>query len=203
MSIRSKEVTDYINKAAAFAQPILKHWRKRVFEASDDIEESLKYGTPHYHYKGDYMLAMAAYSKHCSFTFFKSDFMSDDRLKQNKQHKPIDRFLGKISSLEELPTDKEFDKFLKEAIRLNEQGLKVPRTKKESPKELDMPDYFTKRLQSNKAALSIFETKSPSFRKSYIQWITDAKTDDTRNKRLDQAMEWIAEGKDRFWKFKK
>lgn len=129
--------------------------------------------------------------------------MKDKRLKENTNLKPVQRFLGKIKTLSDLPTDKEFVGFLKEAIELNEKGIKVVAKKSDKPKVIKTPDYFAKKLATNPKAKEIFETKSDSFRKNYLVWITDAKTESTRNKRIEQSLEWIAEGKDRFWKYAK
>lgn len=131
--------------------------------------------------------------------------MTDERLKANKDLKPIKRFLGKITKMEELPVDEEFISMLKEAMLLNENGIKIKREKPEAdkPKVLETPDYLLAALVANPQANQIFESKSNSFRKEYIVWITDAKTDETRQKRINEALEWIAEGKGRFWKHQK
>ena len=149
------------------------------------------------------MCVMASHKNHCSFSFIKAELMKDKRLKESKNLKPIKRFLGKITSLSALPTDKEFVGFIKEAMALNEKGIKIVVKKSDKPKVIETPDYFTKKLANNPKTKEIFETKSASFRKNYLVWITDAKTESTRNKRIEQSLEWIAEGKDRFWKYAK
>ena len=131
--------------------------------------------------------------------------MSDLRLRDNKNLKPIQRFLGKVTRMEDLPPDDEFIAMLKEAIQLNENGVKIKREKPaaDKPKILETPDYLEAALNANPAAKAVFESKSNSFRKEYIIWISDAKTDETRQKRIAEALEWIAEGKGRFWKHQK
>lgn len=131
--------------------------------------------------------------------------MNDARLKRNKDLKPIQRFLGRITKLADLPADEEFTAMLKDAMVLNEKGIKVKREKlqNDKPKIVETADYFQVVLDSNPKAKAVFETKSNSFRKEYIVWITDAKTDETRQKRIAEALEWIAEGKGRFWKNQK
>lgn len=198
-----EKVEGYIAQSEAFAQPILKKWRKLVLNNCPGVEETIKWGIPHFDYKGDMMCVMASYSKHCSFTFLKGALMSDPRLKEDKQLKPTQRFMGKITSLSDLPTDAVFIGLLKEAMALNEQGIKIQREKSDTPKEIEVPDYFAALLKANPTARKIFESKSPSFRKNYLVWITGAKTDATRQNRLQQSLEWITEGKDRFWQSKK
>lgn len=202
----NKQAIDtYISNSEDFAKPILEHWRKLVLENCPEVEEAIKWGIPHFDYKGDHMFVMAAYGKHCSFTFLKGELMSDPRLKAGKELKPIKRFLGKVTSLNELPPDQEFITMLQEAATLNEKGIKIKQEKpaNEKPKVLETPDYLQNALNNNPAAKQVFESKSNSFRKEYIIWITDAKTDETRQKRINEAIEWIAEVKGRFWKHKK
>jgi uncharacterized protein YdeI (YjbR/CyaY-like superfamily) len=195
----------YITNASDFAKPILKHWRMLMQENCPGAEESIKWGIPHFDYKGDHMCVMAAYKSHCSFTFLKGELMNDPRLKAGKDVKPINRFLGKISKLSDLPSDRDFILMVRDAAQLNEKGIKIEREKPavEKPKVLETPDYLQAALNGNIQAKQVFESKSNSFRKEYIIWITDAKTDETRQKRMIEALEWIAEGKGRFWKHQK
>ncbi|UPK67260.1 YdeI/OmpD-associated family protein [Chitinophaga filiformis] len=198
-------VESYIAEAEDFAKPVLNHWRNLVKAACPDVIEVIKWGIPHFEYCGSNLCVMASYKAHCAFTFMNAEFMSDPRLKDGKKSKPIKRFLGKITKLSDLPADNEFIAMLREAMRLNENGIKVMREKPvtEKSKTLDVPDYLEAALALHPKAKAIFETKSNSFRKEYIIWITDAKTDETRNKRISEAVEWIGEGKSRFWKHKK
>jgi uncharacterized protein YdeI (YjbR/CyaY-like superfamily) len=196
-------VDAYIAQSEDFAKPILEHWRHLVHAACPDVVEAIKWGIPHFDYKGDFMCVMASYKNHCSFTFIKAELMSDLRLKESKNLKLTQRFLGKITKLSELPTDEDFVTLLSEAIDLNEKGIKVVVAKSDAPKVLVTPDYFIEKLADNPQVKAIFESKSPSFRKEYIVWISDAKTDATRQKRMEDALAWIAEGKGRFWQLKK
>jgi uncharacterized protein YdeI (YjbR/CyaY-like superfamily) len=198
------EIDNYINNAGEFAKPILSHWRRLVHQNCPDVVEAIKWSFPHFEYKGDNLCVLASYKNHCSFTFLKAELMSDQRLKAGKELKPIQRFLGNVTKLTDLPTDSEFVVMLKEAMQLNEKGVKIKRDKsEEKPKVLETPDYLLAALDAYPKAKDVFESKSNSFRKEYIVWITDAKTEETRQKRIAEALEWIAEGKGRFWKHQK
>ena len=201
----NSDIDNYISNAENFAKPILTHWRRLVHECCPDVAEAMKWSLPHFDYKNDNMCVMASYKNHCSFTFLKAGLMSDPRLKESKDQKPIQRFLGKITKIEDLPPDEEFIAMLKEARLLNEKGVKIKREKlsADKPKILETPEYLLTALDANPKAKEVFESKSNSFRKEYIIWITDAKTDETRQKRINEALEWIAEGKGRFWKHQK
>lgn len=199
----NQKVDEYIALSEDFAKPILEHWRQLLHATCPHLEEAIKWGIPHFDYKGDFMCVMASYKEHCSFSFIKAELMSDPRLKDSKNQKPIKRFLGKVTDVSELPSEREFQAMLKEAMLLNERGIKIERPKSEKTKILEVPNYFVKKLETNPKAKEVFKSKSPSFRKNYLVWITDAKTESTRNKRIEQSLEWIAEGKDRFWQYAK
>ena len=198
-------IDTYIENAADFAKPILAHWRALIHERCPDVTEIIKWGIPHFEYKKENIFVFASYKNHCSFSFLKESLMSDPRLKANKDLKPMQKYLGKVNKFADLPPDEEFIIMLDEAVQLNEKGIKVQRAKSGSdkPKVIETPDYLLAALIANPKAKEVFESKSNSFRKEYIIWITDAKTAETRQKRIDEALEWIAEGKGRFWKHQK
>lgn len=203
MTNYNSQVDEYITKSADFAKPILEHWRKLVHKACPEVVETIKWGYPHFDYKNDFMGVIAARKDYCTFTFVKSELMKDERLKDSKNQKPEARFLGRISKMSDLPSDKEFIFFIKEAMLLNDKGEKVAKPKSDKPKVLETPDYLAKRLEASPEAKVVFDSKSDSFRKEYISWIADAKTEATREKRMDEAIEWISEGKSRYWKYAK
>jgi uncharacterized protein YdeI (YjbR/CyaY-like superfamily) len=198
-------IDTYIENASDFAKPILIHWRRLIHERCPDVTEVIKWSIPHFEYKNENIFVFASYKNHCSFSFLKESLMTDSRLKANRDLKPIQKFLGNVSKPNDLPPDEEFIAMLDEAVQLNEKGIKVERHKPETdkPKIFETPEYFAAALSANPQAKEVFESKSNSFRKEYIVWIIDAKTDETRQKRIGEALEWIAEGKGRFWKHKK
>lgn len=194
-------VDSYIKKSADFAKPILSHLREVIHKACPEVTETVKWGFPHFEYKG-VICSMASFKAHCAFGFWKAAVMSDpEKILKTKQSAAMGQ-LGRISKLNDLPSDKILIEYIKEAVKLNEAGIKTVKVKKVK-KELDLPDYFVKSLKKNKKALSGFEAFSPSHKREYIEWITDAKTENTREKRMNTAIEWIAEGKSRNWKYMK
>ncbi|MBA2330090.1 MAG: DUF1801 domain-containing protein [Flavisolibacter sp.] len=193
----------YIDKSASFAQPILTHLRDLVHQACPDVEETMKWSMPHFDYKG-VMCSMASFKQHCSVSFWKAFLLNDPKgyIKERAaQGGEGMGHLGRITSLKDLPPDKVLIDLIKQAKRLNDEGVKLPSKEKKAPKELATPDYFLNELKKNKSALAVFENFSPSQKKEYVQWITEAKSEDTRNKRMATALEWIAEGKKRNWKY--
>lgn len=203
MKAKVSPIDKYINDAAPFAQPILNHLRKLVHAACPEAEEKIKWGFPHFDYKGEMMCSMASFKQHASFGFWKAPLMKDPVLKETAASEVAMGHLGKITSLKDLPSDKKITSWIKEAMKLNDDGVKMVKTKPVKTTELVVPSYFTKALQKKKKALSCFESFSASAKKEYVSWVDDAKSEDTRDKRMEQSIEWLAEGKPRNWKYMK
>lgn len=204
MATPLKEIDSYIAKSADFAKPILEHLRALVHKSCPDVEEKMKWSFPHFDYKGEMMCSMAAFKQHAVFGFWKAALMKDPILVKNAQSEVAMGHLGRITTAKDLPSDKKMIAWIKEAMTLNDKGIKLPpKTKTTEKKELLLPDYFTKAIQKNKKALQLFTAFSYSHKKEYIEWITDAKTEETRNKRIAATLEMITEGKSLNWKYKK
>lgn len=198
----SKQIDLYIDKSAAFAQPILHHFRAIVHEVCPNVEEKIKWGFPHFDYKNQMMCSMASFKKHCAITFWKASLMKDAEVLVGKaKSEEAMGHLGKITSLQDLPNKKALKAYIKNAMQLNDVGVKLP-AKQKLKTNFEVPDYFIDLLSQNKIAYQKFEAFSPSHQKEYVQWITEAKTEVTRNKRMATAIDWISEGKDRNWKYK-
>ena len=192
MPTTDKRIDAYIEKKADFAKPILKHLRELVHKACPDAEETIKWGMPFFDYKGSVLCAMAAFKAHCTFMFWKAKLMKDpEKILQLADREAMGNF-KKITSLKDLPSDKILIAYIKEAARLNEENIKLPPRKKAAVTELKMPDDFAVALKKNKKANSVFENFTPGKRKEYIEWITEAKTEATKNKRIETAVEWIS-----------
>jgi uncharacterized protein YdeI (YjbR/CyaY-like superfamily) len=195
-------IDDYIKNSAEFAQPILTHLRELINEACPEIEETMKWSFPHFDYKGN-VCGMAAFKQRCTFGFWKASLMADPHELLINSPEAMGHF-GKITSLADLPTDDVLIEYIKQAVRLNEEGIKIPSKPKTAvKKELNIPAYFTGALKENQKASETFEKFSYPHKKEYVEWITEAKTNETRNKRLATAIEWLAEGKSRNWKYAK
>lgn len=203
MPVKNKAVDAYIAKSAPFAQPILNHLRSLVHETCPDAEEKIKWGFPHFDYLGEMMCSMAAFKQHCAFGFWKAPLMKEVSLMDNARSESAMGHLGKISSLKDLPSDTKLKKWIREAMQLNKEGKKPVRSKPAPVKELPVPDDVQAALKKNRKAAAHFEKFPPSHRKEYLQWITEAKTAPTRERRIAQMLEWVAEGKGRNWKYQK
>jgi uncharacterized protein YdeI (YjbR/CyaY-like superfamily) len=206
MAKKLKAVDDYIAKKANFARPILKHIRELVHKTCPDVEEKMKWSMPFFDYKAEMLCHIAAFKQHAVMGFWKAALMKDPVLVENAKSETAMGHLGRITSLKDMPSDKKIIAWIKEAMVLNDKGIKLPARGKsieKDKKEFIVPDYFTKALAKNKKAKQVFENFAPSHRKEYLQWITEAKTEETRNKRMATALEWLAEGKSRLWKYEK
>lgn len=196
-----KRVDQYIAKSAEFSQPILIHLRDLVHKASADLKETMKWSSPFFDYEGP-VCQMAAFKQHCAFGFWKSALMDDPHQILNQQADTAGS-LGRLMSLSDLPDDEILIQYIQQAISLNVNGIKAsPRPKVKNEHEtLETPAYFQARLNESPLSKANFEQFSPSQKKEYITWLEEAKTEVTRNRRLETALEWISEGKIRNWKY--
>jgi uncharacterized protein YdeI (YjbR/CyaY-like superfamily) len=197
MGKKDPRVDAYIKKAAPFAQPILSEFREIVHGACPDVEETMKWSFPHFDYKG-VMCSMAAFKAHAAFGFWKGALV----IGGPRQEDAMGHF-GRITKRSDLPSKAVLAGFVKKAAALNDQGVKVARAPKRAPKPVKVPADLSAALEKRAKARAAFAALSPSHRREYIEWITEAKTADTRARRLAQAIEWMAEGKSRNWKYER
>ncbi len=200
MATYDKRVDAYIAKSAPFAQPILEHLRTLVHRVCPECEEKMKWSFPHFDYKGEMMCSMSAFKEHAAFGFWKESLL-DDPKKMLKKEEGMGSF-SKFRSLADLPSDAALTNFIHQAMKLNDAGTKISKPKPQ-PLAVTAPDYLSNALKKNPVAKKIFDAFSPSNKREYIDWLTEAKTDATREKRLAIALEWMAEGKIRNWKYLK
>ena len=194
-------VDAYIEKSKDFAKPILNHLRDLVHEACPDVIETKKWSFPHFDYKGEMMCSMAAFKEHCAFNFWKQSLLDAAAFPAEKT--AMGSF-GRITSLKDLPDDKTMKKLIADAMRLNDEGIKVKKAPvSKEKKELVVPEVLTAALESDAAASETFNNFPYSCKKEYIEWINEAKTDATRDKRLATTIEYLSEGKRRNWKYEK
>lgn len=192
----------YIEKSAEFAQPILTQLRNLVHSVCPEVEETIKWGMPTFMYKKSILCSMASFKNHCSFSFWLGGVMDDP---EGILHRVGDSGmgqLGKINSFEDLPDLDILRRYLIHAMDLTDQGVKIRKVEKEKV-EIEVPTAFQYALNQNDKAKASFEQFSPSHRKEYVQWIVEAKTESTRDKRIATAIEWLNEGKSRNWKYAK
>ena len=201
MAKKDPRVDAYIAKSAGFAKPILNHLRKLVHVGCPDVDETMKWSFPHFDYDG-MMCSMAAFKQHCTFGFWKASLMSDPKKILGRMGDTAMGHFGRITSLKDLPSDKILISYIKEAARLNRDGVKLPaKPRIKEKKELNIPGEFMSALKKDKKAMSTFEAFSYSNKKDYVEWIAEAKSEETRTKRLKTAIAWMAEGKVRNWKY--
>lgn len=204
MASKEKKIDAYIAKSADFAKPILNHIRELVHKTCPDVEEKVKWGMPFFDYKGEMLCHMASFKQHAVMGFWKAALMKDPSLLENAKSETAMGHLGKITSLKDMPSDKKIAAWIKEAMQLNDKGIKLPaKAKPAEKKELEVPAFFLKALAKNKKAKQAFENFAYSHKKEYVNWVTEAKTEETRNKRMATTLEWLAEGKSRLWKYEK
>lgn len=201
MATKHSTIDSYIKDAAPFSKPILSHLRQLVHKACPEVQETIKWGFPHFDYKG-ILCSMAAFKNHCAFGFWKSSIMSDKAKVMSIDDRGAMGNFDRITSLSDLPSDKILLSYIKEAMSLNEGDVKMVR-KKAPAKDVTIPSDLVKALKTDSKARATFENFSNSHKKEYVEWIEEAKTDVTRQKRILTAIEWMADGKSKNWKYMK
>jgi uncharacterized protein YdeI (YjbR/CyaY-like superfamily) len=194
MGKKDPRVDAYIAKSAGFAQPILNHLRELVHRGCPEVEETLKWSMPSFVYKG-LLCGMAAFKQHATFGFWKHELV----VGKTGEKEGMGQF-GRITSLKDLPTKTVLLGYIRKAAALNDAGIKAPARTRIKP-ELAVPDYFVAALKKNKRAQANFDKFSYSHKKEYVEWLTGAKREDTRQRRLQMALAWIARGKTQNWKY--
>ncbi len=185
-------VDAYIAKAAPFAKPILEYIRQVVHEASPKITETVKWGMPFFDYKGPVCM-MASFKQHLGFGFWKSSRLNDpDGYLQGSDEEAAAGSFGRIEKMEDLPPADVLKDFVLQIIAINESGVKEPKKAVAPKAEIAMPDDFNQMLGSNTTALGYFVDFSPSKKREYLEWFAEAKSEATRQKRMEQALEWIS-----------
>jgi uncharacterized protein YdeI (YjbR/CyaY-like superfamily) len=202
MPKRDARVDAYIAKSPDFAKPILQHFRGIVDEACPDAEETIRWGTPSWQYAGALLCSMAAFKQHCTYNFWKAQLLT---FRGNPVGFGRNAQFGHITSMRDLPARSSLVKLVKQAATLNADGVKesvmTAAGPRQARKALPVPADLKRALATHKKARIAFEGFSPSHRREYIEWITEAKRDDTRAQRLATTLEWLAEGKPRNWKY--
>lgn len=199
MPTTDPRIDAYIEKSAEFARPILTHIRKLVHKACPDVEETMKWSMPHFDFKGP-LCHMAAFKQHAAFGFWKQQLLDQDAFPAEKT--AMGGF-GRVETRKDLPSDKILLGLIRQAMELNEKGIQLPKKPAGKKADLPVPEELADALKKNKKASEVFEKFPPGKRKEYIEWINDAKTEATREKRLTTAIEWIGEGKSKNWKYDK
>ena len=191
-------VDAYIERQAEFAKPILKHLREAVHAAAPEAEEDIKWGMPHFLYKGRILAGMAAFKAHATFGFWRGSGVVGE---QDRQEGAMGQF-GRLTSIDDLPKPEVLAELIRQAMEASHAPPPQPRGEKVKPAP-DVPEDLQAALAQDHAASATFAAFSPSCRREYVDWVTEAKRPETRSKRIAQAVEWMAEGKRRNWKYEK
>ena len=201
MGTRDPRIDAYIAKSAEFARPILSHFRALVHRAAPDVTETMKWSMPHFDH-GGILCGMAAFKAHAAIGFWKGELIVD-----KKYHKGNDAMgsLGRLTSLKDLPPDRVLIGYVKKGVALNAEGVKAPRVARREAKpkkpEAKVPTDLAAALKKNAKARKHWDAFPPSHRREYVEWITSAKQEETRARRLATCISQVAEGKSQNWKY--
>lgn len=202
MPKKDPRVDSYIATSPDFAKPILKYLRDIIHEGCPDVVETMKWSSPTFDHHG-IMVGFTAFKQHCVLGFWKAPLLKLDGKPVSREMESGAGQFGKLTSVKDLPARSKLVKLVRDAARLNESGVKVARPPRSAPKPVRVPADLVNALLENAKARAVFDAFPPSHKREYIRWIVEAKTDHTRQRRLDQAVVWIGEGKHRNWKYMK
>ncbi|QIL01932.1 hypothetical protein G7078_03415 [Sphingomonas sinipercae] len=194
---RDARIDAYIERAQPFARPILAHIRERVHAAIPDVDETLKWGAPSFTVGGKIVLVMAAFKAHAALNFWRGQELSGGEATPGAMGQ-----FGKLKDVADLPADPELEALIREAAELA-RSAPAPRQAKAAKTAPEMHPHFAEALAKAPKAQATFDGFSPSCRREYVEWIADAKRDETRAKRIATAVEWLSEGRKRNWKYEK
>jgi uncharacterized protein YdeI (YjbR/CyaY-like superfamily) len=198
MGTRDKRIDAYIAGAADFARPILLHLRKVIHEGCPETEETLKWRMPTFMYDGKILCGIAAFKAHCAFFFWQGALIVDGDRKKTAE--AMGQF-GRITSLKDLPPKRTLLRYVKAAMKLRNENIKAPKARKARKSAPAVPADLTAGLKKSAKARAAWADFSPSARREYIEWITEAKRAETRAERLKTTLQWVAEGKPRNWRY--
>jgi uncharacterized protein YdeI (YjbR/CyaY-like superfamily) len=193
-----RRVDALIAKSADFAKPILKHLRKLIHAGCPQVEETIKWGFASFVYNGTILCQMAAFKKHCSYGFWHRDMH-----RKMKEATGVAGHFRNLVGVDDLPKDAVLIRLIKEAAKLNESDERPARAPRKPAKALAVPKNLAAALRGNAKAGANFKSLSTSHRNEYIDWITQAKRAETREKRLATTIEWLEKGKSRNWKYER
>lgn len=197
-----ERITLYISKSADFAQPIMNHLRELVHDFCPDVEEGMKWNMPYFMYRGKILCSIASFKSHCSFGFWLHSEMNDPHRIFKRSTDGGMGSLGKIASLADLPKREHLGAYILEAMALIEHGT-IPRELNPKFKKplAEIPVELSELLEANPKAKTAFESFPPSHQREYVNWITEAKREETKQRRLQQTIENLLEGKSKDWKY--
>ena len=203
MGKRIRAIDVYIAKSQPFARPILNHLRDLVHEVCPEVEERLKWSHPAFDYKGPFVM-MAAFQEHATFGLWKHTLLAGGKAQLGKSNEKAMGSFGRLTSVDDLPSRRTLVALLRKAMKLNEDGVKHP--VRSAPKQsivVRPPADFLGALRRNKKAHATYQSFPPGAKRDYVDWVKEAKTQATRERRLATAIEWMADGKRRNWKYEK
>lgn len=185
----------YLAAVPAFALPILTRLREDVHAACPAVVETIKWSRPHFLLDDKLLCGMSAFKAHCAFGFWEREGADEGKGGAMGD-------FGRIETLADLPPRAELRRQIKAAAALLQAGAPRAQKPNRAPRpQLAMPDDFATALAKVKPAQQTYDAFPPGKQRDYLEWVLEAKREDTRAKRIAQAVEWLAEGKSRNWKY--
>ena len=201
---RDPRVDAYIAKAPPFAVPVLEHIRAAMHAGCPELVETIKWSRPFFELDGRVFAGMSAFKAHCKLILWRRGSGMEAGTDADGEA-DMGQF-GRIESLADLPSAAALRKLVVATVKDVRAAREAVAEASPAPRRAarpapSVPDDFAAALRAQRAAKAFFDAFTPSQQHEYVDWIVEAKRDATRAARIAQAVEWIAEGKKRNWKY--
>ncbi|MCB0792148.1 MAG: DUF1801 domain-containing protein [Flavobacteriales bacterium] len=191
--IETERINSHIAEQDEWKRRLMVRLRQLIHQVDPGIEETWRWNGPHFDRNG-IMLGMSAHKTCVSIWFHKGALLKDPR----RLFEPLEKDEAKgmrVYKLKESDAidEKAFTELVKQAVKLNEDGVKLSEAKP-ARKTLVVPPELESVLKKDQHAMTNWEGFSYSKKKDYIEWVTDAKREETRKRRIAQAFQLIRDG---------
>jgi uncharacterized protein YdeI (YjbR/CyaY-like superfamily) len=197
MSAVDPRIDAFIAKAEPFARPILSHLRDMIHRACPGVTETIKWSRPAFENEGRVLAVLGAFKAHASLHLWR---MGEAGERTGKEAEGSGQF-GRLTSLADLPDEDELIRIIQATAIVRSEAK--PKPKAPPRPDLPVPEELAVALDRAPSARAAWDAFSPSHRREYSEWIGEAKRPETRAARVAQAIEWLAEGKSRNWKYQR
>jgi uncharacterized protein YdeI (YjbR/CyaY-like superfamily) len=180
----------FFNKATKWKEEVN---QLRAIALDCNLEEELKWGCPCYTFEKSNVVLIHTFKEYCAFLLFKGVLLKDPKgiLVQQTENVQAARQIRFTNVQEIVKLKKVLKSYIYEAVKVEEQGVKVPLKK---TAEFKMPEEFKKKLDKNRALKKAFEALTPGRQRGYLLHFSSAKLAKTRESRIEKSIPKILEG---------
>ncbi len=165
----------------------------RAIFLESGLTEELKWGQPCYALDGKNVALIHGFKDYCAILFHKGALLKDPKgvLVQQTKNVQSARQIRFTSAQEITKLEKTIKAYVREAIRIERAGLKVPLKKTE---DFELPEEFESKLAKNAKLKTAFAKLTPGRQRAYIFHFSQPKLSKTRTARVEKNVPRILAG---------